>query len=46
MTTENTHLNDLWHIYDLTTLIKHSTFNQLQNCIDNILNNQKTLFKH
>ena len=48
MTTENTHLNDLLQIYDLTALIQEPTCYQSQNsnCIDHFLTNQKTLFKH
>ena len=41
MKTENTHLNDLLQIYDLTTLIKEPTCYQSQNpnCIDHFLTN-------
>ena len=48
MTTENTHLNDLLQIYDLTALIKEPTCYQSQNpnCIDHFLTNRKALFKH
>ena len=55
MTTENTHLNDLMQVYNLTSLLKESTCYQSQNpnCIDkisnfqnpNFLTNQKTLLK-
>ena len=46
MMTENTHLSNLLHIYDLTALIKEPTCNHSQNpnCIDHFLNNRKTLF--
>ena len=48
MKTENTHLNDLMQIYELTALIKEPTCYQSQNpiCIDHFLTNRKTLFKH
>ena len=48
MTTENTHLNELLQIYDLTALIKEPTCYQSQNpnCIDHFLTNRKALFKH
>ena len=48
MTTENTHLNYLLQIYDLTALIQEPTCYQPQNanCIDHFLKNPKTLFKH
>ena len=52
MTTENTYLNDLLQINDLTALLKESTCYQSQNpncidhCIDHFLPNRKTLFKH
>ena len=48
ITTENTHLNDLLQIYDLTALIKEPTCYQSQNpnCIDHFLTNRKALFKH
>ena len=48
ITTENTHLNDLLQIYDLTTLIKELTCYQSQNpnSIDHFLINQKPVFKH
>ena len=48
MTTENTHLNDLVQIYDLTALIKEPTCYHSQNptCIDEFLTDRKTLFKH
>ena len=47
MATENTHLNDLLQIYDLTALIKVPTCYQSQNsnCIDHFLTNLK-IFKH
>ena len=43
MKTENTHLNDLLQIYDLTALIKEPTYYQSQNphCIDHFLTNRK-----
>ena len=46
-TIENTHLNDLLQIYDLSALIKEPTCFQSQNpnCIDHFLTNRKT-FKH
>ena len=46
MTTENTHLNDLLKIYDLTALIKEPTCCQSQNlnCIDHFPTTRKTLF--
>ena len=48
MTTENTHLNDLSQIYDLTAFMKEPTCYQSQNpnCIDHFLTNRRTLFKH
>ena len=46
MTTENTLLNDLFQIYDLTVFIKKPTYYQSQNCIDHLLTNQKTSFKY
>ena len=48
MTTENTHLNDLLQMYDLTALIKELTCCQSQNpnCIDHFLTNRKALFKY
>ena len=48
MTTENTHLNDLLQIYDLTLSIKEPTCYKSQNpsCIDHFLSNRKTLFQH
>ena len=48
MTTENTHLNDLLQIYDLTALIKKPACYQSQNpnCIDNFSTNPSALFKH
>ena len=48
MTTESTHLNDLWQIYDLSALTKKQSCYQLQNpnCIDHFLTNRKALFKH
>ena len=48
MATENTHLNDLLQIYDLTGLIKEPTCYQSQNpnCIDQFLTRRKALFKH
>ena len=48
MTTENTSLNDLLEMYDLTALIKVLTCYQSQNpnCIDHFLINQKPVFKH
>ena len=47
MTTENTHLNDLLQIYDLTALIKEPTCykSQNSNCRDHFLTNRKTIFK-
>ena len=48
MKNENTHLNDLLHIYNVTALIKHSTCYQScnPNCIDHFLTNRKIWFKH
>ena len=48
MTTENTHLNDLLQMYDLTRTIKEPICYQSQNpnCIDHFLINRKALFKH
>ena len=48
MTTENTYLNDLLQMYDLTALIKEPTCYQSQNpnCIDHFPTNRKALFKH
>ena len=55
MKTENTHLNDLLQMYDLTALIKEPTCYQSQhfidhlhrpNYIDHFLTNWKALFKH
>ena len=48
MTTQNTHLNDLLQICDLTALVKDPTCYQLQNpnCIDHFLTNRKTLYKY
>ena len=47
MVTENTHLNNLLQLYNLTPLIKEPTCYQSQNpnCIDHILTNKKNLFK-
>ena len=47
MTTENTHLNDLLQIYDLTAHIKQQTLYQSQNlnCINHFLTSRKALFK-
>ena len=47
MTTENLHLNNLMQIFNLNALIKTPTCYQSHNptCIDNILTNQKALFK-
>ena len=47
MTTENLHLNNLIQIFNLNALIKTPTCYQSHNpsCIDNILTNQKVLFK-
>ena len=47
MTTENLHLNNLMEIFNLNVLIKTTTWYQSHNptCIDNILTNQKALFK-
>ena len=48
MTTENTHLNDLLQIYDLTGLIKEPTCyqSQIPNCIDHFPTTRIALFKH
>ena len=48
ITRENTHLNDLLQIYDLTSLIKEPTCYQSQNLsyLEQLLTNQKVLFKH
>ena len=47
MTTENLHLDNLMQIFNLNTLIKTATCYQSHNpnCIDNLLTNQKALFK-
>ena len=47
MTTENLHLNNLLQIFNLNTLITTPTCYQSDNptSIDNILTNQKPLFK-
>ena len=47
MTTENLHLNNLIQIFNLNALIKTPACYQSHNpaCIDNILTNQKALFK-
>ena len=47
MTTENTHLNDLMQIYDLTALMQEPTCYQSQNpnCIDQFLTNRKHYLK-
>ena len=47
MTTENLHLNNLIQIFNLNALIKTPTCYQSHNptFIDNILTNQKALFK-
>ena len=55
MTTENLHLNNLMQIFNLNALIKtptcyqscylHVTYMLHVTCIDNILTNQKALFK-
>ena len=48
ITTENTHISDLLHKYDLTALIKQpiSYQSQNQNYIDQFLANRKALFKY
>ena len=48
ITRENTHLNDLLQIYDLTSLINEPTCYQSQNLsyLEQLLTNQKVLFKH
>ena len=48
MATENTHINDLLQIYDLTTLMKKPACYQSQNpnCIDHFKTSPSALFKH
>ena len=48
ITTENTYLNDLLQIYDLSALIQEPTCykSQNHNSIDHFLTNRKTFFKH
>ena len=45
ITRENTHLNDLLQIYDLTSLIKEPTCYQSQNLsyLEQLLTNQKSI---
>ena len=47
MSIENYHFQNLMQIYDLSPLIKESTYFQSHNptCIDNFLINQKAMFK-
>ena len=47
MSIENSHLQNLMQIYDLSPLIKEPTYFQSHNptCIDNFLANQKAMFK-
>ena len=47
MSVENSHLQNLMQIFDLSPLIKELTYFQFHSptCIDNFLTNQKAMFK-